>query len=29
MADFEKRLDGIAQMKAMSLTKVGEELKVE
>lgn len=29
MADFEKRLDGIAQMKAMSLTEVGEELKVE
>ena len=29
MADFEKRLDGIAQMKAMSLTEVGKELKVE
>lgn len=29
MADFERRLDGIAQMKAMSLTEVGKEHKVE
>lgn len=29
MADFEKRLNGIAKMKTMSFTEVGEELKVE
>jgi hypothetical protein len=29
MGDFNIRLNGIAQMKTMSLTEVGEELKVE
>ena len=29
MMAFEKRLDGIAQMKAMSSTNVGEEMKTE
>ena len=28
MADFEKRLNGIAQMKAMSETEVGKEKEV-